>query len=86
MLNFADETLDAVGAMGSDWTGVDGPQASDSIPRRQPDRDETIDDSVKIYLGEIGAVDLLTREQEWTLARRIEAGAHLRQDRAGTGD
>jgi hypothetical protein len=58
VLNFADETLDAVGALGSDWAGVDGPQASDRIPRRQPDRDETIDDSVKIYLGEIGAVDL----------------------------
>lgn len=77
VLNFADETLDAVGSLGSNWAGVDGPQASDRIPRRQPDRDETIDDSVKIYLGEIGAVDLLTREQEWTLARRLEAGAHL---------
>ena len=77
VLNFVDETLDADGAMGSDWAGVDGPQASDKMTRRQPDRDETIDDSVKIYLGEIGAVDLLTRQQEWTLARRIEAGVHV---------
>ena len=33
-----------------------------------------LDDSVKMYLREIGTIDLLTQEQEIDLAKRVEAG------------
>ena len=38
---------------------------------------ETQDDSTRMYLWEIGRVDLLTAEDERGLARRIELGKHL---------
>ena len=38
---------------------------------------EIMDDPVKMYLGEIGRVALLTKAQERDLARRIEEGSHV---------
>ena len=38
------------------------------------DKDTSVSDSVRMYLKEIGQVDLLTPEQEVELAKRIEAG------------
>ena len=38
---------------------------------REPDQGEL--DSVRMYLSKIGCVDLLTREQEVEIAKRIEA-------------
>ncbi|MDA1348665.1 MAG: sigma-70 family RNA polymerase sigma factor [Chloroflexi bacterium] len=40
---------------------------------------EVLDDSARMYLGEIGAVGLLTKKQERELAREIEAGKYILQ-------
>jgi RNA polymerase primary sigma factor len=42
---------------------------------------EIEDDSVKMYLREVGKVDLLTAEEEMTLARKIIAGDKRAKDR-----
>jgi len=61
-----------------EWVNADYHQRSARTPRKEPDRDEgIIEDSAKIYLGEIGGVDLLKREEEWTLARCIEASGYV---------
>ncbi len=48
---------------------------------------EIMEDPVKMYLGEIGRVDLLSKAQERDLARRIEAGFHVGrvEDEIGEG-
>ena len=38
---------------------------------------EVIDDSVRLYLGDIGGVKLLTAQQEVSLARDIEASGYV---------
>ena len=40
---------------------------------------EVLDDSARMYLGEIGTVGLLTKKQERELAREIEAGKYILQ-------
>ncbi|MCP4049950.1 MAG: RNA polymerase sigma factor RpoD [bacterium] len=39
-----------------------------------PDKSMDLDDSVKMYLREIGTIDLLTQEEEVELAKRVELG------------
>ena len=67
-----DEYLDS-----GEWVNVDYRRPSQRTRRSDPEIDEVIEDPVKIYLGEIGGVDLLTRQEEWTLARSIEAADHV---------
>ena len=40
---------------------------------------EAVDDSVRLYLGDIGGVKLLTAQQEVQLARDIEASSYIRE-------
>ena len=40
---------------------------------------EAVDDSVRLYLGDIGGVKLLTAQQEVELARDIEASSYIRE-------
>jgi RNA polymerase primary sigma factor len=60
---------------------VDGPPQSGpdgtGAPQKKPEIDLTVEpslDSLRLYLRSIGRVDLLTADQEVTLARRIERG------------
>ena len=46
---------------------------------KQIESHEMIDDSVRMYLREIGRVNLLTAKDERTLARQMEAGRHTTQ-------
>jgi RNA polymerase sigma factor (sigma-70 family) len=51
--------------------------AEGSTPPKKPEIDLTVEpslDSLRLYLRSIGRVDLLTADQEVTLARRIERG------------
>ena len=75
---------DAVGVdfdddMTSDgWVNVDYQLPAAEPQQKEPESDEVLEDPVKIYLREIGAVDLLTKREEWTLARRIEAADYIK--------
>ncbi len=65
--NTAAATTKAKTTKGSDW--------ADEEPRpRTPSYAEDTSDPVRMYLQEIGAVSLLTREQEVEIAKQIEEG------------
>ncbi len=51
-------------------------QASEATPIKKPtsERADRTDDPVRMYLREMGSVDLLSREGEIAIAKRIEAG------------
>jgi len=78
--------LDALRSAGDSILGIhlaEGPEGFESsteFEERAPGRTES-DDSVRLYLREIGAVPLLNRAQEVDLARRMESGRQ-RRDRA----
>ena len=57
------------------------PETDVGHPERQVEESIYADDSIRLYLREIGAVPLLTREDEWDLARRMERG-RLRMQKA----
>src|SRR5712671_4927859 len=49
-------------------------EASWGTPVKVPKASERTDDPVRLYLREISSVDLLSREGEVAIAKRIEAG------------
>ncbi|MBP0575489.1 hypothetical protein J8J27_32710, partial [Mycobacterium tuberculosis] len=55
---------------------VDLVEASSSMPVRAAAREpaDRTDDPVRMYLREMGSVELLSREGEIAIAKRIEAG------------
>ncbi|MBA3323684.1 MAG: sigma-70 family RNA polymerase sigma factor, partial [Pyrinomonadaceae bacterium] len=61
-------------------TGVDDVEAEDDLDL-SAGSDDKATDPVRLYLSQMGRVPLLTREQEVTLAKRIEAG-QIRANRA----
>ena len=57
----------------SDDSDNDDDKEDDAAPEAKTGTDKT-DDPVKLYLREMGTVDLLSREGEIAIAKRIEAG------------
>lgn len=60
-----------------EWTGEDGEEI---ILDDKVYLDDIADDSVRLYLREIGKIPLLTAEQELTLAHRVVAGEKKAKD------
>jgi RNA polymerase primary sigma factor len=72
---FALITEAGIDVLALDDDGHNGSGASlSSISRRAALRADLVDDSVGLYLSEIGEVPLLTAQEEVALAKRIEAG------------
>ena len=67
------EQLSAVEEISAEAVEDDGPDAASL------DATGTTTDLVRVYLGEIGKVRLLTAEQEVELARQVEAGVFARE-------
>ena len=61
------------------WVNVDYQQPAVGIQQKGLESDEVLEDPVKIYLREIGAVALLTKREEWTLARRLETADYIKR-------
>jgi RNA polymerase primary sigma factor len=55
------------------------PRTATEVPEPDDHDNETLDDSVRMYLREIGRTALLTAEDERRLARQIEQGRFLAQ-------
>jgi len=49
-------------------------ESSGSVKKNKSERSDRTDDPVRMYLREMGSVDLLSREGEIAIAKRIEAG------------
>ena len=57
--------------------GTPAPRGGESTAKKEPDIDLTVEpslDSLRLYLRSIGRVELLTAEQEVSLAKRLERG------------
>ncbi len=63
----------------SDGDEESEPDAEKEVETEIVESHEMIDDSVRMYLREIGRVHLLTAKDERTLARQMEAGRHIKQ-------
>jgi RNA polymerase primary sigma factor len=55
-----------------DPADVDRPRAADAEDDSEGQRFDTLDDPVRMYMRQMGKVDLLTREQEVEICKRIE--------------
>lgn len=69
----ADETEDEI----TDEVEEDEAEEAEEEAEEAPEEDEAVDDSVRLYLREIGRVRLLTAADERRLGRQIEEGRHL---------
>lgn len=70
-----DKFLETLGDLGVDVVDTEGSAASGSADEAKTTATETterVEDPVRIYMREMGAVSLLKREEEITLAREIE--------------
>ncbi|MGC1270242.1 MAG: RNA polymerase sigma factor RpoD [Croceibacterium sp.] len=71
-----DDSEDAAADDAEDEVEDVGDEASQNVPekKRKDTTGERTDDPVRMYLREMGAVELLSREGEIAIAKRIEAG------------
>ncbi len=82
-INYLDEAPDEDDAQDEDLTEIEKLREKDKNDLAQIDAD----DSVGLYLKEVGRVPLLTAEQEVSLSKRIERGRKARESMAkGEGD
>ena len=72
---FAGMDSNGAGAPGVNFNGL----SSEGVLEKDVGAPEMIDDPVRMYLREIGRVDLLKAAEERILARRFEAGRHIRE-------
>ncbi len=73
----AEEVEEAAAAEPIDEEAEDGPSPASHLPvkqERSTEVSERTDDPVRMYLREMGSVELLSREGEIAIAKRIEAG------------
>ena len=71
----AGEDSDEPEAQEDDVESVDAADSgSTSVPEKKKETIDRTDDPVRMYLREMGAVELLSREGEIAIAKRIEAG------------
>ena len=77
--NNSEEVFAGIGASDSDAPriGFNG-LSSEGVLEKEAPAPEMIDDPVRMYLREIGRVDLLKAAEERILARRFEAGRHIK--------
>ncbi|MBV7256840.1 RNA polymerase sigma factor RpoD [Pacificimonas sp. WHA3] len=61
----------------ADAKKADGPQPEKFVSSRTKEKLDRTDDPVRMYLREMGAVELLSREGEIAIAKRIEAGRDM---------
>jgi len=80
-INYLDEAPDEDDAQEEELTEIEKLREKDKNDLAQIDAD----DSVGLYLKEVGRVPLLTAEQEVSLSKRIERGRNAREAMAGGG-
>ncbi len=71
---YQSEELDLHADPGEEWND----EVADAFIEESPNEESLVEDSVQMYLREIGQVPLLNASQEVDLAQRIEAGVYAR--------
>jgi RNA polymerase primary sigma factor len=68
-------------ALSDDWSLDDGDEEEEIAAEDQSYLDDIADDSVRLYLREIGKIPLLSAEEELDLAQRVVAGDKVAKDK-----